>query len=123
MTTLNDKIIAHLAVSAIAHKEGDFHLGYNSEKGEHVVHWDEKALGKIPDMAALDAAHAAHAITIKAAEERAKRDQLLAATDWTQGADIPTTIKSAHKPYRQALRDVPLQEGFPYNIIWPTKPE
>lgn len=58
-----------------------------------------------------------------AEEARNKRNQLLAETDWTQGADIPTTIKSAHKPYRQALRDVPLQEGFPYNIIWPTKPE
>lgn len=54
---------------------------------------------------------------------RAERDRLLQSTDWTQGADIPTTIKSAYKPYRQALRDVPLQEGFPYNIIWPTKPE
>lgn len=54
---------------------------------------------------------------------RDKRNALLAETDWTQGADIPTTIKSAYKPYRQALRDVPLQEGFPNNIIWPTKPE
>ena len=54
---------------------------------------------------------------------RDKRNALLAETDWTQGADIPTTIKSAYKPYRQALRDVPLQEGFPNNILWPTKPE
>ena len=59
----------------------------------------------------------------KAEAARNKRNALLVETDWTQGADIPTTIKSAHKPYRQALRDVPLQEGFPYNIIWPTKPE
>lgn len=73
MTTLNDKIIAHLAVSAIAHKEGDFHLGYSSEKGEHVVHWDEKTLGKMPDMAALDAAHAAHVAAQKAAEYKALR--------------------------------------------------
>jgi hypothetical protein len=31
--------------------------------------------------------------------------------------------KDAWTQYRQDLLNVPQQEGFPYNIIWPTKPE
>jgi hypothetical protein len=54
---------------------------------------------------------------------RQARDRLLAETDWTQGADVPSIIKDSYAIYRQALRDVPSQEGFPHNIIWPTKPE
>lgn len=58
-----------------------------------------------------------------AAEARAFRDQLLAQTDWTQAADVPQAIKDKWAPYRQALRDVPQQAGFPDNIQWPSKPE
>jgi len=55
-------------------------------------------------------------------ESRNKRNQLLTATDWTQIADAPVD-KAAWATYRQALRDIPQQEGFPDNIIWPTQPE
>ena len=54
---------------------------------------------------------------------RWERDQLLSATDWAQGADVPQAIKDKWAPYRQALRDVPQQAGFPENIQWPVKPE
>ena len=50
------------------------------------------------------------------------RNQLLATSDWTQIADAPVD-QSAWATYRQALRDVPEQEGFPENVIWPTPPE
>ncbi len=56
-------------------------------------------------------------------ELRNKRDQLLAATDWTQAADIPQATRDKYAAYRQALRDVPQQPGFPDNIQWPVKPE
>ena len=59
----------------------------------------------------------------KAEEIRLRRDQLLAATDWTQAVDVPQTTKDKWAPYRQALRDVPQQPGFPDNIQWPVKPE
>lgn len=58
------------------------------------------------------------------AEAREKRDKLLAETDWTELLDAAVTAKS-HKlirAYRQALRDVPQQDGFPHNITWPEKP-
>lgn len=56
-------------------------------------------------------------------ELRNRRDQLLTATDWTQAKDIPDAVSSKYAAYRQALRDVPQQPGFPDNIQWPVKPE
>ena len=53
---------------------------------------------------------------------RAERNALLAATDWTQAADVPQATKDLWAPYRQALRDVPEQSGFPTDIQWPVKP-
>ena len=52
-----------------------------------------------------------------------ERNMRLAATDWTQTADIPQATKDKWTPYRQALRDVPQQPGFPKNIVWPTPPQ
>ena len=57
-----------------------------------------------------------------AAQARAERDILLAQSDWTQVADAPVD-QAAWATYRQALRDVPSQEGFPETIDWPTSPD
>jgi hypothetical protein len=54
---------------------------------------------------------------------RMSRAQLLKGSDWTQGKDIPNNISSAWAPYRQALRDITTQEGFPLAVIWPTAPQ
>lgn len=53
---------------------------------------------------------------------RADRDQMLAASDWTQVADAPVN-QLVWATYRQALRDMPQQGGFPHNVSWPSKPE
>jgi hypothetical protein len=53
---------------------------------------------------------------------RQQRNSLLASSDWTQAGDVPQAIKDVWAVYRQALRDVPQQAGFPTNITWPTKP-
>lgn len=50
---------------------------------------------------------------------RDQRDQKLKDLDWTQGKDIPDSISSPAAIIRQALRDVPLQSGFPWEIVWP----
>ena len=52
---------------------------------------------------------------------RADRDRRLADSDWTQVADAPVD-KAAWATYRQGLRDVPAQVGFPHEITWPSKP-
>jgi hypothetical protein len=56
-----------------------------------------------------------------AAQVRAERDRLLAESDWTQVLDAPVD-QDAWAAYRQALRDVPQQEGFPHDVAWPVKP-
>lgn len=55
----------------------------------------------------------------QAASIREQRDQRLAKLDWTQGKDIPDTISGPAAIIRQALRDVPTQAGFPWEVIWP----
>jgi len=54
------------------------------------------------------------------ASVRLLRDEILTETDWWAVAD--RTMTQAEIDYRQALRDVPAQAGFPENITWPTKP-
>jgi hypothetical protein len=53
---------------------------------------------------------------------RQRRHMMLGASDWTQGKDIPDSISTPWATYRQALRDVPAQSGFPENIQWPVPP-
>lgn len=63
-------------------------------------------------------------IPVSVDEVRSKRDKLLADTDWTQVLDAPidAATREAYRVYRQALRDIPEQEGFPDTIIWPELP-
>ena len=53
---------------------------------------------------------------------RSDRNTRIRETDWTQSADVPQATKDLWAPYRQALRDVPAQTGFPHEITWPTPP-
>ena len=62
--------------------------------------------------------------TVLAASARHKRDRLIAATDYLVTPDYPISDDrlAKIKIYRQALRDVPEQPGFPRSITWPEKP-
>jgi len=68
-----------------------------------------------------EAAYKAYKDAEQAKAIRDQRNSKLAACDWTQLAD-----SSADKPswatYRQALRDVTAQAGFPWNVTWPVEP-
>lgn len=59
-----------------------------------------------------------------ATDVRAKRDALLAASDYTQATDYPSTYaaRTAWAEYRQQLRDVTKQAGFPASVVWPVPP-
>jgi hypothetical protein len=59
-------------------------------------------------------------IASKAANVRAARDRALSASDWTQVADAPVD-QEAWATYRQALRDLPSQVGFP-DVDFPLEP-
>lgn len=54
---------------------------------------------------------------------RDARNRLLYACDWTQLPDVPKWVDvQAWRTYRQALRDLPQQGGFPGKITWPNPP-
>lgn len=55
-----------------------------------------------------------------AAKMRADRNTRLAETDWWAVAD--RTMTSEQTEYRNLLRQVPQQDGFPLSVTWPTKP-
>lgn len=56
---------------------------------------------------------------------RIKRNDLLAKTDWVtvRFLDQSGTVPEAWKAYRQALRDLPSQKGFPQTVNWPVAPD
>lgn len=57
----------------------------------------------------------------KEAEVRANRDYLISQTDFLLQPDYPISATDLEKvkAYRQALRDIPEQEGFPNDVVWP----
>ena len=56
---------------------------------------------------------------------RSQRDTKLSATDYLVAPDYPISPEDleAVKVYRQALRDIPEQSGFPKNVQWPVEPQ
>ena len=76
--------------------------------------WDGSTFSKPPITA--------EQIATEIAALRALRNAKLSQSDWTQLPNSPVD-KAVWEVYRQALRDIPTQSGFPDNVIWPTQPE
>ena len=97
-------------------------------KGNWVYAWKEQEMfteytdenGDVQTVAAQKTAYDAANTASLAASERAKRTALLMETDHYALSDV--TMPDVMKTYRQALRDVPQQAGFPSSITWPDKP-
>lgn len=70
----------------------------------------------------IEATASANDLRDAAISARRNRLSMLKDSDWTQGKDIPDEVSLRWQPYRQALRDITTQEGFPYDIIWPEPP-
>jgi hypothetical protein len=91
---------------------------YNAETGKTTV----RELTDV-EFAAWDAqatAYAAGANDRAAKSIRTERDSKLAKTDFYALSD--TDMSEAMTTYRQSLRDIPAQAGFPTEINWPTEP-
>ena len=96
-----------------AYVERDMFSDYTDEDGTaHTKAEQEEAYTARKDAEAATAA-------------RATRDGLIASCDWMaiKAFEGGTTVSAEWVTYRQALRDVSAQEGFPNNITWPEKPE
>jgi hypothetical protein len=78
--------------------------------------------GDVTTAADNEAAYKAAKDAEQAKSVRQQRGEKLKDSDWTQVADAPVD-QAAWATYRQALRDVTGQQGFPWTITWPTQPE
>jgi hypothetical protein len=96
-----------------AYVERDMFADYVDEEGVTVT--------KASQEEAYTAAKNAQAATTA----RAERDKLIASCDWMaiKAFEAGTGVATEWATYRQALRDVSAQEGFPNTIVWPTQPE
>lgn len=88
--------------------------GYREKRGEDLA-W---SVEKIPEKTEAEKREDAEKSV------RAKRDSLISETDYLLASDYPISAEDleAVKVYRQALRDVPQQEGFPFDVVWPDLP-
>ena len=88
--------------------------GYRERRGENLS-W---AAEKIPEKTEAEKREDAEKSV------RAKRDSLISETDYLLASDYPISAEDleAVKVYRQALRDVPQQAGFPFDVVWPDLP-
>lgn len=88
--------------------------GYRERRGEDLSWSVEKIPEKTPEEKLAETEE----------EVRSKRDRLIADTDYLLMNDYPISEEdlAVVKAYRTALRDVPQQEGFPYEVVWPEVP-
>ena len=77
--------------------------------------------GNVTSAADNEAAYKAAKDAEQASAVRKSRGDKLADSDWTQVADAPVD-KAVWATYRQALRDITTQSGFPWTITWPDAP-
>ena len=87
-------------------------IWYNKNTGDGAVFDDAEDMSNWPDFQES-------ALVASATQVRAIRDELLAASDTMALAD---RITDAWRTYRQSLRDVPAQSGFPTSVTWPVEP-
>jgi len=87
---------------------------YKSAEG-WIRSWKVESLGTAEQAAVDDSV---------ADKVRAKRNQLLKDTDWTQLPDVHGAVSSAsdYVDYRRQLRDITTQDGFPHDVVWPVIP-
>jgi len=87
-------------------------IWYNITTGDGAVFDDAEDMSNWPNFQS-------DPVAASATQVRAQRNALLSGSDHMALAD---RITDAWRTYRQALRDVPAQSGFPTNVTWPTEP-
>jgi hypothetical protein len=84
----------------------------------------EDADGNVTTAAQNEAAYKASKDAEQAVSVRSSRDAKLKESDWVviKNLELNANIPGVWEVYRQALRDIPTQTGFPWTITWPTQP-
>lgn len=113
-------VISHTSTSRYAVSMRELIRRFSQEEGYREKRGDDLSwsVEKIPEKTEEEKLEEAKT------QARAKRDSLLAACDYFVMVDYPASEedKALVVAYRQALRDVPQQAGFPFEIEWPEKP-
>lgn len=81
----------------------------------------ETAMTVVDGVAQINYAKEAASISDQRTRVRDHRNSMIERSDYMALSDV--TMSDAWTTYRQALRDVPQQEGFPSNVTWPDQPE
>lgn len=106
------------------------YVGY-VETAMPTISWNENVTEVQPvngrqkwEVTTADADELQSRINTKIEQVRTQRSPLFFRSDWTQLADSPLSAedKALWCDYRQALRDITQQSGFPWTIVWPTPP-
>lgn len=109
------------AVEVISYIEADFSIFNLVDEIPYLLDGKVYTVKLIPKTEEELAAEIALKQQITANTIRTERNIKLQESDWTQVADAPVD-KTAWAAYRQSLRDITSQEGFPFNVIFPTPP-
>ena len=99
---------------------------YIYETYVHNMVWAEGLTEYIEDhFEMLYALFAQNETNARAQQIRQKRDSMLEATDYLMTIDYPISddMREQLRAYRQALRDITTQDGFPDSVIWPSAPK
>ena len=128
-------VVPHLYPALENGHDKDYYLQNNSDGSGTQLYWRKEGTAEPTAQQLSDAKEAAiDAYWWK--RLRATRDRLLVDSDWSQGADVPSAVKSSYVTYRTDLRDLPTtvtkpdfatlnnQEVSDWNIdnLMPTKP-
>ena len=88
----------------------------------YIWEWKRPDIEK-PDLKVMAARfHETHHMSYAEKIARETRDYYLAQTDWTDNKTVSQAVHEKYAAYRQALRDITDQPGYPKNIDWPVKP-
>jgi len=124
-----DAVLASPKPTAGAYETVRKNAAVQDAKGNWVENWEVVPMfseytdedGVTHTVAEQQAAYQARLDADAAKSVRSQRDKLIAETDWMALSD--NTLTEAWALYRQALRDITTQSGFPHDVIFPTKPE
>lgn len=94
-------------------------IWYEKTTGNGAVFDDAEDMANWPDFQETKPASPALTEEQVAEQVRTQRNVLLEESDIMAISD---RITDSWRTYRQALRDIPAQAGFPTSVTWPTKP-
>ena len=97
--------------------DGDYHLQNDSDGRGTQLHWHNEEITEPTAQQLADAKEDA-LNDFWWQMIRKTRDRLLVASDWSQGTDVPSDLKTSYATYRQELRDLPTTVTKPsFDII------